>query len=83
MLSSYCRETYGEIKSTKLDSYWKYEFHLTITTDKDYVLNVCAGGECDDIYRFNPYKPTWDDIKSIIYIREPPKYVGIDVEPDV
>jgi hypothetical protein len=59
------RALYGQIASCNIIGYYKYEFILRITTEKQYTLDVSTGGDRDAIYRYNPFETSWDEHESV------------------
>ncbi len=52
-------DMYGKIVSVTIEWYYKYTFHLIVTTEKGYTVRVTVGGCSDEIYRFDPHDMTW------------------------
>lgn len=46
---------FGEITKVEITNYWKFKFTLRVKTAKNYELDVCTGGNSDDIYKYDPF----------------------------
>jgi hypothetical protein len=68
-------EIYGDIISVKFIKYWKFEFHLEVTTDKNRTYILIVGGHKDDVYRYNPLCENWGEHMgtTIQYFAEKPE----------
>lgn len=52
---------YGDMTRVRILKYWKYQFTLLVLTSRGYKLRATAGGDKDDIYRYDPMSLRWDD----------------------
>lgn len=56
-------EEYGDIEGATVVGYHKFEFSVDATTTKGYLINIRAGGDHNNIYRYDPWGD-WEEHKA-------------------
>lgn len=58
-------QNYGKIILAEIIYYYKYTFHIRITTEK-HILILETDGDKNEIYRYHPLSTNWNDHMGII-----------------
>ena len=51
---------YGHIIFAQITGYWKYQFTITVRTEKGFEVDIVTGGDHELIYRYNPFSTSWE-----------------------
>ena len=51
---------YGHIIFAQVTGYWKFQFTVTVKTEKGYEVDIVTGGDDELIYRYNPFSTSWE-----------------------
>lgn len=44
----------------QVTGYWKFQFTVTVKTEKGYEVDIVTGGDDELIYRYNPFSTSWE-----------------------